>query len=78
MKSSYLFCLATQVRWMVIGARSEALVRQYRRLGFSDIFEDGRFIPLLHAGRLDHRVLSFNVTRPRAGGAKHGTRSTNS
>src|SRR5690349_815421 len=62
MKASYLFCLATQVRWMVIGARSEALVRQYRRLGFSDLFEDGRFIPLLHAGRLDHRVLSFNVT----------------
>jgi hypothetical protein len=62
MKASYLFCLATQVRWMVIGARSEALVRQYRRLGFSDVFEDGRFIPLLHAGRLDHRVLSFNVT----------------
>jgi hypothetical protein len=62
MKASYLFCLATQVRWMVIGARSDALVRQYRRLGFSDVFEDGRFIPLLHAGRLDHRVLSFNVT----------------
>jgi hypothetical protein len=62
MKASYLFCLATQVRWMVIGARSEALVRQYRRLGFSDLFDDGRFVPLLHAGRLDHRILSFNVT----------------
>ena len=62
MKASYLFCLATQVRWMVIGARNEALVRQYRRLGFSDLFDDGRVVPLLHAGRLEHKVLSFNVT----------------
>lgn len=62
MKSSYLFCMATQVRWMVIGARSDALVRQYRRLGFTDLFPDGRMFPLLHAGRLDHRVLAFNVT----------------
>ena len=62
MKASYLFCLATQVRWMVIGARSDALVRQYRRLGFADVFDDGRLVPLLHAGRLDHRVLAFNVT----------------
>ena len=62
MKASYLFCLATQVRWMVIGARSDALVRQYRRLGFADLFDDGRQVPLLHAGRLEHRVLAFNVT----------------
>lgn len=62
MKASYLFCQAAQVRWMVIGARSDALVRQYRRLGFTDVFADGRFVPLLHAGRLDHRVMAFNVT----------------
>jgi hypothetical protein len=62
MKASYLFCMATQVRWMVIGARSDALVRQYRRLGFADVFDDGRLVPLLHAGRMDHRVLAFNVT----------------
>ena len=62
MKASYLFCLATQVRWMVIGARNEALMRQYRRLGFSNVFEDGTVMPLLHAGRLDHHILRFNVT----------------
>jgi hypothetical protein len=62
MKASYLFCMATQVRWMVIGARNEALVRQYRMLGFKDVFDDGRMVPLRHAGRLDHRVLAFNVT----------------
>ena len=62
MKASYLFCMATQVRWMVIGARNQALVRQYRMLGFKDVFDDGRMVPLRHAGRLDHRVLAFNVT----------------
>ena len=62
MKASYLFCLATQVRWMVICARSEAFVRQYRRLGFADIHEDGRLVPMLHVGRMPHHVLTFNVT----------------
>jgi hypothetical protein len=62
MKASYLYCMATQVRWMVIGVRNEAFVRQYRRLGFSNVFDDGRKMPLLHAGRLDHYVLRLNVT----------------
>lgn len=62
MKASYLFCLATQVRWMVICARSDALLRQYRRLGFTPVFDDGRMLPMLHVGRLDHHVLTFNVT----------------
>jgi len=61
MKASYLFCMATQIRWMVIGARNEALVRQYRMLGFKDVFDDDRMVPLRHAGRLDHRVLAFTV-----------------
>jgi hypothetical protein len=61
MKASYLFCMANQVRWMIIGARNEALIRQYRRLGFADVFDDGRVVPLLHAGRLGHRVLAFDV-----------------
>ncbi len=62
MKASYLFCLATQVRWMVICARSEAFVRQYKRLGFTNIFEDGHTRSMLHVGRLQHQVLTFNVT----------------
>ncbi|MEP7056448.1 MAG: hypothetical protein ABI809_01590 [Caldimonas sp.] len=62
MKASYLFCLATQVRWMVICARSDALLRQYRRLGFAPVFDDGHMLPMLHVGRLDHHVLTFNVT----------------
>jgi len=61
MKASYLYCMAAQQRWMVIGARNEALIRNYRRLGFKDVFgPDDRF-PLAHAGGLPHRILSFDV-----------------
>jgi hypothetical protein len=61
MKAAYLHCLAHQVRWMVIGARSDALVRQYRRLGFTDLDDQAVEVPLAHAGGLPHRVLVFDV-----------------
>lgn len=60
-KASYLFCQAAQARWMVIGARSEALVRQYNRLGFTDVYPDKRMIALSYAGGVAHRVLSFDI-----------------
>jgi hypothetical protein len=62
MKASYLFCVAAQVRWMVICARKDALIRQYRRLGFTNLLEDNSRIPMLHVGKLDHQVLKLNVT----------------
>lgn len=62
MKASYLYCVAAQVRWMVIGSRNEALTRQYRRLGFADVFDEERRVDLKHAGHLPHQVLAFNVT----------------
>ena len=61
MKASYLHCLASQVRWMVIGARNEALIRNYRRLGFRDVFGPDDRVPLAHAGGLPHRMLAFDV-----------------
>ena len=62
MKASYLFCLASQLRWMVIGARNEALMRNYRRLGFKDVLGPEDRVPLAHAGGLPHRILAFDVT----------------
>lgn len=62
MKASYLWCLANQVRWMVIGARSGALIRIYHRLGFEDVFAPDSLVPLAHAGNLPHRILAFDVT----------------
>lgn len=60
-KAGYLFCLANQARWLLIGARNEALVRSYRRLGTRDLYEDQRMVPLDYAGGVPHRVLVFDV-----------------
>jgi hypothetical protein len=46
---------------MVIGARSDALVRIYRRLGFVELTAPGAPVPLAHAGGLPHHVLAFDV-----------------
>lgn len=61
MKASYLFCMAQGVRWMAIGARNEALIRNYRRLGFVDALGHDELVPLAHTGGLMHRILAFDV-----------------
>ena len=61
MKACYLYCLANQLRWIVIGARNEALVRNYRRLGFRDVLAPGDAVPLSHAGGLPHHILAFDL-----------------
>jgi hypothetical protein len=60
-KAAYLYCLATQSRWMVIGARNEALIRQYRRLGFDDLYPEHGMVPLHHAGGIPHRILAMDT-----------------
>lgn len=60
-KACYLAAVASQIRLLVIGARSPALVRIYRGLGFADVAEDGQPVPLAHAGGLPHQVLGFDV-----------------
>ena len=60
-KASYLYCLANQIRWLVIGARSDALIRIYRALGFIDVLASDQRVPLAHAGGLPHRILAFDV-----------------
>lgn len=71
MKASYQYCLATQVRWMVIGARSAALIRNYRSLGFKDVFEPGAWVPLSSAGGIPHQILALDVV-----GAKDAWQAT--
>lgn len=61
MKASYRYCLATQARWMVIGARSAALIRNYRSLGFADVFEPGSWYALASGGGLPHQILALDV-----------------
>ncbi len=60
-KACYLAAVASQIRLLVIGARSPALVRIYRGLGFADALGDAGAVPLAHAGNLPHHVLAFDV-----------------
>ena len=59
-KASYLFCMAQRLDWMVVGARNEALIRNYKRLGFVDLFGPDELKPLAHTGGLLHRILAFD------------------
>lgn len=61
MKACYQYCLATQIRWLVIGARSAALIRNYRSLGFKDVFEPGVWIALASGAGLPHQILALDV-----------------
>ena len=60
-KACYLYAVASQVRTLVIGARSPALMRLYRGLGFANVFGGDTQVPLAHGGGLPHQVLAFDV-----------------
>lgn len=64
-KASYLFCVAHRLDWMVIGARSDALIRNYRRLGFVDVFGADDLMPLAHTGGVLHRIMAFDAASAR-------------
>lgn len=59
-KAFYQHCLAADIDWMVIGARSP-LDRMYEALLFEDVFPGRGTIPLKHAGNLPHRILAFEL-----------------
>ena len=59
-----LCCLLMQVRWMIVGARSNSLRVQYERLGFGPLLTgdpNPEMIPLVHTGSIPHHVLRFDV-----------------
>lgn len=60
-KACWLAAVASQVRLLVIGARSPALVRLYRGLGFEALPGTTGPVALAHAGALPHHVLCFDV-----------------
>lgn len=55
-KACHLHNIAMQVSGIYAGSRP-ALMRQYRALGFSDLYADRREVPLKHAGGIPHRIL---------------------
>jgi hypothetical protein len=60
-KASYQFCMANGLHWMAVGARNEALIRNYRRLGFVDVFANDQLMPLAHTAGLPHRIMAFDA-----------------
>jgi hypothetical protein len=61
-KASYLYCLAIQVRWMVLGVGKPSLLRAYESLGARDIFEDRHQVVLGHGGNMPYRILGLEIT----------------
>jgi hypothetical protein len=59
-KACYQFCVASQVNWIVIGAR-KSLARGYLSFGYKDIDTSPTFIRLEYANNLEHRILYFDV-----------------
>ena len=55
-KACHIYCIALQIGGVLAGAR-RSLLRQYKNLGFKDLFEDERLVPLAHGGGLEHRIL---------------------
>jgi hypothetical protein len=55
-KACHLYCVARQITGVLAGSR-RSLLRQYRALGFQDVFDDERLVPLKHGGNLEHRIL---------------------
>lgn len=59
-KSLYRYCFATQVRWLMVGARPP-MDRQFLGLGFRDVFQPGSLCLLPSSGRVGIRALAFDV-----------------
>ncbi len=66
------YCAEHDIEWMVCTGRSP-LDRQYRVLGYEDVFPEKAFIPMRHVGNIPHRVMALQVpmVEPRWAAAKH-------
>lgn len=57
-KAGYLHCMATRVRWLVLGVRKPGLLRAYEKMGAEDL-TDPAVLP--YAGNLMYRILGLDV-----------------
>ena len=59
-KTLHRYCHALQIDWMLV-AGVPPLHRQYLKLGFTDVFDDGLLRPSITTASLPARLLSFEV-----------------
>lgn len=60
-KTLHRYCLAKQLHWMLVGIRPPG-DRDYVRLGFQDIFEEGKLIPISSSNGIPVRLMSFEAS----------------
>ncbi|MEI7445151.1 MAG: hypothetical protein WCK28_09705 [Burkholderiales bacterium] len=61
-KALHRYCLACQIDWIVVGARSP-MDRQFIKLGFSDVHAEGRMAIIASSGTVPARILSLETIR---------------
>jgi hypothetical protein len=59
-KCFYEYCVDNDIDWMVVAGR-HPIDRQYEAMHFQDVCPDLRFIPMLHANGVPHRVMALKV-----------------
>lgn len=59
-KAYFQYCQQIGIEWLVIAGRAP-IDRQYERLLFEDVYPGVGYVPLAHANKLPHRIMSFNV-----------------
>jgi hypothetical protein len=59
-KSLYRYCLARQISWILVGVRPPN-DRDYVRMGFSDLNDDARLVPIGSSGGIPVRLMAFDV-----------------
>jgi hypothetical protein len=57
-KAGYLHCLASNIRWLILGVRKPGLLKAYEQMGAKDVTES---VALPYAGNLIYRVLGLDV-----------------
>ena len=57
-KAGYLHCLASHIRWLILGVRKPGLLRAYEQMGAKDVTEATN---LPHGGNLLYRILGLDV-----------------
>ncbi|MEY4561892.1 MAG: hypothetical protein RLZZ618_1169 [Pseudomonadota bacterium] len=70
-KASHLYCVAMQISGVMAGSRP-SLLRLYRSLGFAPVYDDGRLVPLRHAGNLPHHILVRDMVTAEAESRQRG------
>jgi len=61
-KALHRYCLARQIEWIVVTAKPP-MDRQYLKLGFEDVYEATKLLPIPWSDNIETRLLCLNVVQ---------------